>query len=87
MTERELLIQRMIGRAKFCRDRGEVKTPELLEQAVGFLLVDKGYKLVPVEPTEEMYFAGTHELTQIDFRDLHDNDSVAVYKAMISACE
>ena len=45
----------------------------------------EGYKLVPVEPTTDMYLAGTHELTQIDFRDLHDNDSIQVYKAMIGA--
>lgn len=45
----------------------------------------QGYKLVPVEPTEDMYLVGTHELTQIDFRDLHDDDSVSVYKAMITA--
>lgn len=45
----------------------------------------EGYKLMPLNPTKEMYHAGTHELTQIDFRDLHDDDSVAVYKAMIGA--
>jgi len=27
------LIERLTGRARFCRDRGEVKTPELLEEA------------------------------------------------------
>lgn len=47
----------------------------------------QGYKLVPENPTKEMYLAGTHELTQIDFRDLHDNDSIQVYKAMIGAVE
>ena len=30
-------IQRLRGRAEFCRDRGEVKTPELLEQAAQLL--------------------------------------------------
>ena len=31
------LIQQMRGRAKFCRDRGEIKTPELLERAINLL--------------------------------------------------
>ena len=31
------LIQQMKGRAKFCRDRGEIKTPELLERAINLL--------------------------------------------------
>ena len=30
-------IQRLRGRAEFCRDRGEVKTPELLERAAKML--------------------------------------------------
>jgi len=30
-------VQRLIGRAAFCRDRGEIKTPELLEQAAAAL--------------------------------------------------
>ena len=33
----EDLIQQMRGRAKFCRDRGEIKTPELLERAINLL--------------------------------------------------
>ena len=49
--------------------------------------VPNGFVVVPIEPTKEMYLAGTHELTQIDFRDLHDNDSVAVYKAMIQEAQ
>jgi hypothetical protein len=28
------LVERLHGRAAFCRDRGEIKTPELLEAAV-----------------------------------------------------
>ena len=47
-TEREL-IQQLKGRAEFCRDRGEVKTPELLERAVKALEQREGYKLVPVQ--------------------------------------
>ena len=53
-TEREL-IQQLKGRAEFCLDRGEVKTPELLERAVKALEQREGYKLVPVEPTYEMW--------------------------------
>ena len=32
MTDEEL-VARLKGRAQFCRDRGEVKSPELLEEA------------------------------------------------------
>lgn len=32
MTDEEL-VARLKGRAQFCRDRGEVKSPELLEDA------------------------------------------------------
>lgn len=45
----------------------------------------QGYKLVPVEPTEEMYLAGTQELLSIDLSDIYDTDSVQIYKAMIGA--
>lgn len=33
VVERVALIERLRGRAAFCRDRGEIKTPELLEEA------------------------------------------------------
>lgn len=46
------LIQQLKGRAKFCRDRGEVKTPELLERAVKALEQREGYKLVPIDSNE-----------------------------------
>jgi hypothetical protein len=49
--------------------------------------VPDGFVLVPIEPTREMYLAGTHELTQIDFSDLFDDSSIQVYKAMIEAQE
>ncbi|NNH35759.1 hypothetical protein HLH12_09400 [Acinetobacter sp. NIPH 2377] len=47
-------IQRLRGRAEFCRDRGEVKTPELLEQAAQLLeekaqAVPEGFVLVSKE--------------------------------------
>ena len=45
----------------------------------------QGFKLIPLEPTKEMYLVGTHELTQIDFRDIYDSDSIQIYKAMINA--
>lgn len=32
------LVEQMKGRAKFCRDRGEIKTPELIEQ--GFARIE-----------------------------------------------
>lgn len=31
------LVERLTGRARFCRDRGEIKTPELLEGAAAEL--------------------------------------------------
>lgn len=33
MIQDETLVARLKGRAQFCRDRGEVKSPELLEEA------------------------------------------------------
>lgn len=33
MRQDETLVARLKGRAQFCRDRGEVKSPELLEEA------------------------------------------------------
>ena len=33
MIQDETLVARLKGRAQFCRDRGEVKSPELLEDA------------------------------------------------------
>lgn len=42
------LIQRLSGRAKFLRDKGEIKTPELIEAAISALsaqLVSEPYKL------------------------------------------
>jgi len=31
------LADQLLGRARFCRDRGEIKTPELLEAAAAAL--------------------------------------------------
>lgn len=49
--------------------------------------IPEGFVLVPKEPTKEMYLAGTHELTQIDFRDIYNTDSIQIYKAMIEAAQ
>ncbi|WP_111883846.1 hypothetical protein [Acinetobacter sp. CFCC 11171] len=45
-------IQRLRGRAEFCRDRGEVKTPELLEHAAELLEAAKA-QAVPEESKHE----------------------------------
>ncbi len=48
-------IQALKGRAEYCRDRGEVKTPELLERAAELLdaakaqAVPEGFVLVPTK--------------------------------------
>jgi hypothetical protein len=34
LVERDQLVQRLTGRAAFLRDRGEIKTPELLEESI-----------------------------------------------------
>ena len=54
MDIKEDFIQRLRGRAEFCRDRGEVKTPELLEHAAQLLeekaqAVQEGFVLVNAE--------------------------------------
>ena len=50
-------IQRLRGRAEFCRDRGEVKTPELLEHAAQLLeekaQVSEGFVLVSKDKLHE----------------------------------
>lgn len=51
MTD-ETLLSRLKGRAQFCRDRGEVKSPELLEEAADRIeALNKELKLVKGERT------------------------------------
>ena len=51
MTDEEL-VARLKGRAQFCRDRGEVKSPELLEEAaVRIEALNNELKLVKGERT------------------------------------
>ena len=77
-NEREL-IQQLKGRAELCRDRGEVKTPELLERAIKALEQREGYKLVPVDKLMDC-------LHQISDRSYVD-DNVSEIKAMLEAVE
>ena len=77
-NEREL-IQQLKGRAEFCRDRGEVKTPELLERAIKALEQREGYKLVPVVDSDAMWSAG---MVIIEGNG-YCTDASNVYKAMI----
>ena len=52
----------LTGRAKYLRDKGEIKSPELLERAAAMLqgadgnspVIPDGWVMVPVAPTEEM---------------------------------
>ena len=78
-TEREL-IQQLKGRAEFCRDRGEVKTPELLERAVKALEQREGYKLVPVEINDEIESAMFSSVARGEM-------PCDIYKSMIEAQE
>ena len=87
-TEREL-IQQLKGRAEFCRDRGEVKTPELLERAVKALEQREGYKLVPVEPSADLVNHG-HQVFLGHFNEGGQTGGRSLYfayKAMIEAQE
>ena len=61
----------LTGRAKFLRDQGEIKSPELLERAAAILQgaepvttdkVPEGWKLVPIEPNKDMLRAGQSEV-------------------------
>jgi len=47
MTDEDL-IKRLRGRALFCRDRGEIKSPELHEEAADRIeqLVNENYQLI-----------------------------------------
>ncbi len=87
-TEREL-IQQLKGRAEFCRDRGEVKTPELLERAVKALEQREGYKLVPVEPSADLVNHG-HQVFLGHFNEGRQTGGRSIYfayKAMLEAQE
>ena len=56
----------LTGRAKYLREKGEIKSPELLERAaavlqggnVTSLAIPTGWKLVPIDPTKDMLRAG-----------------------------
>lgn len=56
----------LTGRAKYLREKGEIKSPELLERAASALQgesvntssIPNGWKLVPIDPTKDMLRAG-----------------------------
>ncbi|HEC2549203.1 TPA: hypothetical protein R2K55_000627 [Raoultella ornithinolytica] len=56
----------LTGRAKYLREKGEFKSPELLERAAAALQeesvntppIPNGWKLVPIDPTKDMLRAG-----------------------------
>ncbi|MEP9340046.1 hypothetical protein ABKT96_09870 [Enterobacter kobei] len=59
-------ISMLTGRAKYLREKGEIKSPELLERAAAALqgenadttAIPNGWKLVPIDPTKDMLRAG-----------------------------
>lgn len=59
-------ISMLTGRAKYLREKGEIKSPELLERAAAALqgenfdttAIPSGWKLVPIDPTKDMLRAG-----------------------------
>lgn len=56
----------LTGRAKYLREKGEIKSPELLERAAAAIQgesvntpsIPNGWKLVPIDPTKDMLRAG-----------------------------
>lgn len=61
------LIQRLSGRAQFLRDRGEVKTPELIEAAISALsaqLVRLAYKLPDVLDYDCEFEEGDYDIDE-----------------------
>lgn len=56
----------LTGRAKYLREKGEIKSPELLERAAAALQgesvntssIPNGWKLVPIDPAKDMLRAG-----------------------------
>lgn len=89
-------IQRLRGRAEFCRDRGEVKTPELLEHAAqlleekaqtvleGFVLIKNDTKtVVAIEQMVEQQV----EASGMDSRRLERLDGWRIIEAAIEAQE
>ncbi len=59
-------ISMLTGRAKYLREKGEIKSPYLLERAAAALkgenadttAIPNGWKLVPIDPTKDMLLAG-----------------------------
>lgn len=59
-------ISMLTGRAKYLREKGEIKSPYLLERAAAALKgenadttpIPNGWKLVPIDPTKDMLRAG-----------------------------
>ncbi|WP_284881149.1 hypothetical protein [Citrobacter portucalensis] len=59
-------IRMLTGRAKYLREKGEIKSPYLLDRAAAALKgenadttpIPNGWKLVPIDPTKDMLRAG-----------------------------
>ncbi|HDC4389191.1 TPA: hypothetical protein O8L60_000070 [Enterobacter cloacae] len=89
----------LTGRAKYLRDKGEIKSPELLERAAAMLQgaepvttankLPDGYVLVPVEPTAEMISSGIAAHFERNQIQVHDRPAPGpmecAYVAMLAA--
>jgi hypothetical protein len=92
--ESQNFIKRLLGYSKYNKDRNEYVYFRFEDYAIRDTCElntawkawqasanREGYKLVPVEPTKEMFDAGEDELLKIAY------DADSIYKAMIGACE
>ncbi|RWT65433.1 hypothetical protein DN588_00600 [Enterobacter cloacae] len=76
----------LTGRAKYLRDKGEIKSPELLERAAAMLqgadgnspVIPDGWVMLPAEPTQAMMNAWLSEVANW-------RGHAAGYRAMIAA--
>lgn len=55
MTEAERLVSQLTGRARFCEDRGEVKTPGLLREAAARIAALEEFVAMCAEMTPEEF--------------------------------
>ena len=89
MTDQELdaLVARMRGRAAFCEDRGEVKTPWLLREAADAITALRARQPTVQEAAKVLLMSGMPGDHQI-FNELHRMifDGIGAGDAFIATC-
>jgi Xaa-Pro aminopeptidase len=91
MTDYSELLQRIAGRARFCRHRGQIKTPEILEEALEALDTERAaHEATKVLLTKSMenYSLKAFELLEQQTRaDKAEAELQALREAAQGACD